>query len=250
LEDHMLTDKFADAFVFAEALHRRQTRKCNDIPYVAHLMAVAAMVLEWGGDEDAAIAALLHDAVEDQGGLPTAERIRDRFGPRVADIVLACTDSLSEDPNQKEDWEERKRHHIEKLRTVERDVALVTAADKLHNLTAIIRDVRRDGRGTLGRFKRPDRLVWYFEQVAEALDGHSETVPVSEIRDGARVLAGLRPEKAKEPLPHWSERPDLYDGYDCGPAEPREPTPESKAYWDSVLPPPLPPRSAADEPKS
>lgn len=189
----MLTDRFADALVFAEALHRRQTRKGNDVPYVAHLMAVAATVLEWGGDEDTAIAALLHDAVEDQGGLATAERIRDRFGPRVADMVLACTDSFSEDPVQKAPWEERKRHHIEKLRTAGRDVALVTAADKLHNLTAIIRDVRQHGPGTLDRFNAPTRLVWYFEQVAEALDGHSETVPVAEIRDGARTLAALIP---------------------------------------------------------
>ena len=189
----MLTDKFADALVFAESLHRRQTRKGNDVPYVAHLMAVAATVLEWGGDEDTAIAALLHDAVEDQGGLATADRIRDRFGDRVADMVLACTDSLSQDPAQKAPWEERKRHHIEKLRTVGRDVALVTAADKLHNLTAIIRDVRRHGPETLDRFNAPTRLVWYFEQVAEALDGHSGTVPVAEIRDGARTLAALIP---------------------------------------------------------
>jgi (p)ppGpp synthase/HD superfamily hydrolase len=106
----------------------------NDIPYVAHLLAVCATVLEWGGDEDVAIAALLHDAVEDQGGLPTLKAIEEKFGARVARIVATCTDSTSSDPTAKPDWEVRKRAHIAKLATVDADVALVTAADKLHNL--------------------------------------------------------------------------------------------------------------------
>ena len=146
----MLTDRFSEALVFAEKLHREQTRKGNDIPYVAHLLAVAAMVLEYGGDEDTAIAALLHDAVEDQGGLKTRDEIEGRFGGRVAGIVMACTDSDSADPGAKSPWESRKRPHIEKLRSADRDVALVTAADKLHNLNAMIRDVRRHGRRSSG----------------------------------------------------------------------------------------------------
>ena len=191
LETDMLTDSFAGALVFAETLHRRQTRKGNDIPYVAHLLAVAATVLEWGGDEETAIAALLHDAVEDQGGLETEKLIRQRFGDRVADIVMACTDSVGADPAHKAPWEERKRHHIAKLKSVGRDVALVTAADKLHNLTAMIRDIRREGPGTLQRFNAPDRLVWYFEQIADALESHADSAPVAELRDGAAVLREL-----------------------------------------------------------
>lgn len=185
------TGRFSDALVFAEGLHRRQTRKGNDIPYVAHLLAVAATVLEWGGDEDVAIAALLHDAVEDQGGMATEAAIRARFGDRVADIVLACTDSVSADPAAKAPWEERKRHHIEKLRSAGPEVALVTAADKLHNLTAMLRDLRREGPATLNRFKAPHRLAWYFASVAEALDSHAANAPVAELREGAATLQAL-----------------------------------------------------------
>ena len=186
-----LTDRFADALVFAERLHRQQTRKGNDIPYVAHLLAVAATVLEHGGSEDAAIAALLHDAVEDQGGLKTRDLIDARFGPRVAEIVMACTDSVSEDPAKKGEWEDRKRLHIAKLQSADADVALVTAADKLHNLTAMIRDVRRDGPETLARFNAPGRLVWYFESIAEVLEVHTGSAPIREIREGAMQLRSL-----------------------------------------------------------
>ena len=186
-----LTDRFADALVFAERLHRQQTRKGNDIPYVAHLLAVAATVLEHGGSEDAAIAALLHDAVEDQGGLKTRDLIDARFGPRVAEIVMACPDSVSEDPAKKGEWEDRKRLHIAKLQSADADVALVTAADKLHNLTAMIRDVRRDGPETLARFNAPGRLVWYFESIAEVLEVHTGSAPIREIREGAMQLRSL-----------------------------------------------------------
>lgn len=177
-----LTDRFADALGFAEGLHRDQKRKGNDIPYVAHLLAVAATILEWGGDEDTAIAGLLHDAVEDQGGLPTAQVIRERYGDRVAALVLACTDSLTDKSGTKRPWEERKREHLAKLRKVDGDIALITAADKLHNLTAIVRDVRAYGPQTLGRFNAPDRLTWYYGEIVDALDGHAAHAPVGEIR--------------------------------------------------------------------
>jgi hypothetical protein len=94
------------------------------------LLAVTAIVLEWGGDEDVAIAALLHDAVEDQGGIPTADLIRGRFGDSVADIVLACSDSTNTDAERKAPWEERKLRHLATLSGAGREVALVTAADK------------------------------------------------------------------------------------------------------------------------
>jgi (p)ppGpp synthase/HD superfamily hydrolase len=150
------------------------------------------MVLEHGGDEDTAIAGLLHDAVEDQGGPEALREIELRFGPRVAGIVKACSDSTSSDPAAKEPWEVRKRAHIAKLATVEVDVALVTAADKLHNLTAMIRDIRREGPGTLSRFNAaPAQLVWYFASVASAIARHRAIAPVGEIEEGVHELASL-----------------------------------------------------------
>jgi len=188
----MLTVRFAAALAYAEHLHRTQTRKGNDVPYIAHLMAVCATVLEWGGDEDAAIAALLHDAVEDQGGLETLAVIRDRFGDRVANIVAACSDSTSTDSTQKAPWCERKQRHVAHLHGADRDVALVTAADKLHNLNAQIRDVRRHGPGTMARFNAdPDRIIWFNTAITEAIAAHRDTVPVAEMEAATATLAGL-----------------------------------------------------------
>ncbi len=188
----ILTDRFAAALAYAEGLHRRQTRKGNDIPYIAHLMTVCATVLEWGGGEDVAIAALLHDAVEDQGGLETLAIIRERFGDPVADIVAACSDSVTTDPAAKAPWLERKQAHLDKLAKAGREVAMVTAADKLHNLQAMIRDVRRDGPQTMARFNAaPDRIVWFHNEVARALAPHRECAPVAEVTEATRILAEL-----------------------------------------------------------
>lgn len=186
-----LTDRFADALGFAERLHRNQTRKGNKIPYIAHLLAVAATVLEWGGDEDTAIAALLHDAVEDQGGLATADLIRERFGDLVVQLVLACTDSVSDDPTQKLPWEARKQAYLNKLVTAGRDVALITAADKLHNLTAMVRDVKAYGPNTLARFAVPGRITWYYGSVTEAVAPHAKHAPVGELRVLVKELEAL-----------------------------------------------------------
>ena len=112
-----LTARFDSALVYAAALHREQVRKANDTPYLAHLLAVAAIVIEHGGDEDEAIAALLHDAVEDQGGQSVADEITVRFGARVRDLVLAATDS-HETP--KRPWLERKQAHLAHLVNVQR----------------------------------------------------------------------------------------------------------------------------------
>jgi hypothetical protein len=188
----MLTDRFAAVLAYAERLHRSQTRKGNTIPYITHLMAVCATVLEWGGDEDAAIAGLLHDAVEDQGGLERLADIRARFGDRVADAVAACSDSTTADKEKKAPWRQRKTTHLDHLKQADAMVALVTAADKLHNLNAIIRDVRYYGPATLGRFHAgPEEQVWYFRSVAAALAGYRDIAPVAEIEQGVAVLAGL-----------------------------------------------------------
>ena len=187
----MLTDRFTDALTFAEQLHRTQTRKGNDIPYVAHLMAVTATVLEWGGDEDTAIAALLHDAVEDRGGDATAELIRARFGDRVTDLVLHCTDSASADPARKRPWQERKDAYLERLAHAGQPAARITAADKLHNITATLRDVREHGPDTLARFNEPGRVIWYYRAVADALEPHAGNVPVAELRSATDELERL-----------------------------------------------------------
>ncbi|WP_439814515.1 HD domain-containing protein [Zavarzinia sp. CC-PAN008] len=188
----MLTDRFADALTFAEGLHRQQTRKGNDIPYVAHLMTVAASVLEHGGDEETAIAALLHDAAEDQGGMPTLERIAARFGPKVAAIVEACSDSLTEDPTAKKPWFERKQAHVAHMRDVDAATALVMACDKLHNAQSMLRDIRRDGPATLARFNAgPQQILWYFRSVADALSRHGPAVPTADLLRTADAIEAL-----------------------------------------------------------
>ena len=187
----MLTDRFSSALMFAEQLHRRQTRKGVEIPYVAHLLAVTATVLEWGGNEDTAIGALLHDAVEDQGGEETAALIRARFGERVAELVLHCTDSVAASPGEKLPWEERKAGYLARLAEADVDVALITAADKLHNLTATIRDVRTHGVESLERFNQPGRVAWYYQAVVDALEPHRQQVPLEELTMGVATLVAL-----------------------------------------------------------
>ncbi len=178
----MLSERFADALMYAEGLHRTQVRKGTIIPYVSHLLAVTATVLEWTDDEDTAIAALLHDAVEDQGGEATANEIRNRYGDHVADLVLACTDSHSSDAGDKAPWEERKRHHLAALHNASPEVALITAADKLHNVSCMVRDLRRDGPMTLQRFREPGRLGWYYTAMVGALGAYADTAPINELR--------------------------------------------------------------------
>ena len=161
----ILSERFDAALVLASDLHRDQTRKQTEIPYVAHLLAVSAIVLENGGDEDQAIAALLHDAPEDQGGRATLGMIRDRFGDLVARIVEDCTDTF-EDP--KPDWLARKIAYLKHLEH-QADAAslLVSAADKLHNLRAIRGDFAQQGEQLWDRFNgRPGQQLWYFQGLA------------------------------------------------------------------------------------
>ena len=166
-----LTERYADAVAYAATAHAAQRRKGTDIPYIAHLLAVSGSVLEAGGDEDQAIAGLLHDVVEDQGGLPRADDVRARFGDRVADIVLGCSDSTTEDRKDKLPYAERKAAHIAHLREASDDVLLVTAADKLHNARAIHSDLLVDGPGMLSRFNgTPEQILWYYDSILEVLE--------------------------------------------------------------------------------
>src|ERR1700682_65189 len=127
-----LTWRFDLALQFASGLHHQQARKGGSIPYIAHLMGVCSLVLEAGGDENQAIAALLHDAVEDQGGIPTLKTIHHLFGKRVAEIVKPSSDSTVSDPMKKPSWRQRKEKYLTHLRTADRDALLVSTADKLN----------------------------------------------------------------------------------------------------------------------
>lgn len=162
-----LSDRYLAALSYAADLHRTQVRKGSSVPYLTHLMSVSSLVWEDGGDEDAAIAALLHDAVEDQGGLPVLEEIRSRFGERVASIVAACSDSgLSPDevPGVKRPWLERKTEYLARLEEeTDEAVLLVSAADKLHNCRSLLRSLRRSGPSAFEPFSAPpDGVVWYY----------------------------------------------------------------------------------------
>jgi (p)ppGpp synthase/HD superfamily hydrolase len=166
-----LSDRFDQALQRACELHRSQFRKGTEIPYLSHLLAVASLVLEDGGDEDQAIAALLHDAVEDQGGRPTLDSIRSDFGDRVASIVEACSDT---DTYPKPAWRERKENYLRHLREEPRaEVLRVSAADKLHNARCIIADYRRFGESVWRRFNAgKEEQAWYYGQLARIYREH------------------------------------------------------------------------------
>lgn len=163
------SERFAEALTFAYRLHARQVRKGSGVPYVSHLLSVCALVLEFGGGEDEAIAALLHDAVEDQGGQPMLGQIRDRFGETVADIVLGCSDS---DVVPKPPWRERKERYIAHVTGASPSTRLVSACDKLHNARTMLVDYRAVGESLWSRFKggREDTM-WYHREMVRALRG-------------------------------------------------------------------------------
>jgi (p)ppGpp synthase/HD superfamily hydrolase len=190
-----LTERYADAVAYAATAHAAQRRKGTDIPYVAHLLAVSGSVLEAGGDEDLAIAGLLHDVVEDQGGLPRADDVRARFGDRVADIVLGCSDSTVEDRTDKLPYAERKAAHIAHLRDASEDVLLVTAADKLHNVRAIHTDLLIDGPDMLKRFNgEPQQILAYYRSILEVLESRGVApVLVVPLRHAVERVADLMP---------------------------------------------------------
>lgn len=160
-----LGPRFRRAFLFAADKHSGQTRKASTIPYIAHLMGVASLVLEFGGDEDMAIAALLHDVVEDCGGVPMLKEVRRRFGPRVAKIVEGCTDSFT-DP--KPPWRKRKETYIRHLKKAEAETRLVSAADKLNNVRSILADYREVGESIWVRFNGGRKgTLWYYRRLLD-----------------------------------------------------------------------------------
>ncbi|HUG80271.1 MAG TPA: HD domain-containing protein [Bryobacterales bacterium] len=186
-----LTIRFDEALAYAAELHRGQRRKASGVPYISHLLAVTATVIEHGGGEDEAIAALLHDAVEDQGGPATREQIRLRFGERVAAIVDGCTDT---DIVPKPPWQARKTAFIETLRMANASVHLVVAADKLHNAGSTLADYRRLGDEVWDRFNGGrDGTLWYYRSAVDTLDKAPRTL-IDLLR---RVISDLESEAGR-----------------------------------------------------
>jgi GTP pyrophosphokinase len=176
-----LSERFEEALVYATRLHANQVRKVSGSPYIEHLLGVASIALAHGADEDEAIGALLHDAVEDQGGAPTLEVIRSRFSDRVAAIVDGCSDT---DAIPKPPWEQRKRAYIGSIADASRSVLLVSASDKLYNCRSLEEDCRRDGEQLWESFAgRRDGTLWYFRSLVDAYRAREPTGRLTELID-------------------------------------------------------------------
>lgn len=184
-----LTDRYNDALTFAATLHREQIRKGTQIPYISHLLAVSSLVLEAGGNEDLAIAGLLHDSLEDQGEQVSYEGLVDRYGPRVAEIVRACSDDEPPPGQEKRPWRRRKQDYVAHLGQADADVLMVSRADKLHNARSILMDARSGGAEFWKRFNAPktDQL-WYYTQLSEAF---CRRLPGPQSDELARVVAAM-----------------------------------------------------------
>ena len=197
LQDSSLhfTEKLTRAVDYARYLHIER-RKGTGIPSMAHLFGVASLVIGEAGladfpvTEDMVIAALLHDAVEDHGGALRLEDIRQNFGPEVARMVEGLSDSLAEDPNVKDPWDQRKQTYIDRVRGEPADVRLISAADKLYNARSILEDYRVIGPEVWRRFKRGrDLQIWYFETILEVFKSAGKSRIVDEFE---RVVIELK----------------------------------------------------------
>ncbi len=182
-------EKFEDALVYAARLHRDQARKGSRVPYVTHLLAVAAIVGENGGTEEEVVAALLHDAPEDAGGRERLEEIRERYGDEVAEIVAGCTDTY-EDP--KPAWRPRKEAYVAHVAEASSSVRLVSAADKLHNARSILADLRSLGEELWDRFTGGKRgTLWYYRTLTEAYKRAGANAVVEELDRVVREIEAL-----------------------------------------------------------
>lgn len=174
-----LSPQFEKALVYATRVHGAQLRKKTQVPYIGHLLGVCAIALEYGAHEEAAIAALLHDAVEDAGGLQRLRDIERRFGKSVAEIVEGCTDSVE---NPKPPWRERKEKYITHLRDAPAETRLVSAADKLHNARAIVHNLHTDGEEVWKRFKAGKTgALWYYRALVKAFRAQGKSPLVDEL---------------------------------------------------------------------
>ncbi len=174
-----LSARFDRALLYAADIHRDQIRKGTAIPYLAHLMGVASIALEYGASEDEAIGALLHDAAEDAGGLARIEDIRKNFGAAVAAIVEGCTDAVTV---PKPPWRKRKEDYIARVPAASPSIRLVSAADKLHNARAILSDYRRHGEALWARFNGGRAgTLWYYRALVDAFGAADKNALVEEL---------------------------------------------------------------------
>ena len=181
-----LTRRFEQALLFATRKHSGQSRKGTATPYIAHLLSVAGLVLEAGGDEDLAIAALLHDVVEDCGGAPMLKEVRRRFGKRVARVVEGCTDT---DAYPKPPWRKRKEDYLKHLKGADADTRLVSVADKLHNIRSILTDYREQGDAVWERFQgKRDGTLWYYRALLKEFRRKRPNRLVNEFARTVRTL--------------------------------------------------------------
>lgn len=174
-----LSARFDDALLFASEAHRMQTRKIGRVPYLSHVLRVSGLVLDYGASEDVAIAAILHDVVEDCGGLAMSKKVRDRFGERVAGLVLETTDSTAEDSSKKAPWRERKEAFINRLSSCSPEGALIIGCDKLDNVTSLTRAVvALDCQSVFSKFKGGrSGEFWYWDSIVSILS--QRMIPVA-----------------------------------------------------------------------
>ncbi|XWK89054.1 MAG: HD domain-containing protein [Phormidium sp.] len=179
-ETAKLSHRFEQALVYATQLHAHQVRKGSDIPYISHLLSVAALVLEDGGDEDEAIAALLHDSIEDCGGAETRQAILMLFGERVTNIVDGCTES---DVIPKPPWRDRKLLYLEKMRDASPSVLRVSLADKLHNARSILTDLYRHGDAVWHKFNAgKEGTLWFYRSLIEIYEAATNNFLLDELK--------------------------------------------------------------------
>lgn len=210
VDEALLRSRFDGALAAAAAWHRYQVRKGTTVPYISHLLAVTAIVLEQGGTEDEAVAALLHDAVEDTGGLPRLEQIRVLFGDTAAGLVEALSDSTStvrEVDQDRRGWRARKEAYLAHLEGASRPVRLIAAADKLHNCRSLITDLQRVGQSVWGRFNagRDDQL-WFYRKFVDALRSKDDLPIFAELAAAVTTLEAL----AHEPDAGGQGRPSIF----------------------------------------
>ncbi len=192
----LLTERFTSAVDYARQ-HHTEFRKGTEVPYMAHLLGVASIVMGEAGrrvpvTEDMVIAALLHDVVEDHGGMPRLREIEERFGGNVARMVAGLSDTFADDHDKKEGWEERKLAYLERLRAEPDDVLLISAADKLYNAKSILDDYRIIGDAVWKRFKRgAEKQLWYFKELLAVFRAHPTNRIVDELDGVVRELSKL-----------------------------------------------------------
>lgn len=200
-----LGERFEQALLYAVRKHAGQVRKHTDIPYICHLLAAAGLVMEFGGAETEVIAALLHDAAEDQGGTETLAEIRAQFGDAVADIVADCSDDMPEEESKKRPWPERKTEHIAHLRDASRSVLLVSMADKIHNLRTILTDLEVLSVTEMWqRFNAtPAESLWYYRSLLDifARCDAQPALPLAMVRLMQNLVASLGDKIAAGTLP-------------------------------------------------